>query len=161
MDPKKFSNDGFILMSSLFTEPFFSCLRAEKWKEQFYIAEWNFFTPSTLITLLLSELDKKKQKNILWANEEQPTFIFPSTNKSFNIQHKVIIEKSALKFKEWQNHRNWLFFLFLPWCDGGPQNAESFCQMASIELCDQLINLINGELSLQRLIVLPNKSFVF
>ena len=60
---------------------------------------------------MLSGLDKK-QKNIPWANEEQPTFIFPSTNKSFDIEHNLIIEKSALKFKEWQNHRNWLFSYF-------------------------------------------------
>ena len=60
-----------------------------------------------------------------------------------------------------KNGKTTEIIIFLASCDGGPQNAESFCQMASIELCDQLINLINGELSLQRLIVLPNKSFVF
>lgn len=93
MDPKKFSNDGFILMSSLFTEPFFSCLRAEKWKEQFYIAEWNFFTPSTLITLLLSELDKKNRKIFCGLMKN-------SLHLSFQAQTNLLISNIRLSLKK-------------------------------------------------------------
>ena len=83
-----------------------------------------------------------------------------SLHLSFQAQTNLLISNVILSLKKVLWHYFFSYFL-LPWCDGEPQNAESFCQMASIELCDQLINLINGELSLQRLIVLPNKSFVF